>query len=137
MQACMFDASEDRDCEAQGGRRGMRGVGLCEEGACTAREVVGSPGAERAPVRSPSAELGDAVSQQSPWRAETNEIDRQTDRQGEAVVRGGQEVRQAEGRGGSSFRRAVMGVSGMLRATREAADAAAHRAKRFFFRDAG
>ena len=136
-QACMFDAREGRGREAQGGLWGMRSVGLCEEGACATREVVGLHGAERAPGRSPSEALGDAVSQQSPRPAETKEIDRQTDRQNEGVLRGGHEVRQAEGRRESSLRRTVMGVSGMLRATRGAADAAVHRAKRFFFRDTG
>ena len=75
----------------------------------------------------PSEELGDAVSQRSSRPDETNEW----------VLSDGHEVRQAEGRGGSGFRRTVMGVRGMLRATRAAADAAVHRAKRFFFRDAG
>ena len=127
MQACMFDASGGSGCGAQGGLWGVRGVGLCEEGACATREMAGSPGAERAPVRTPSEELGDAVSQRSSRPAETNEM----------ILRDGHEVRQAEGRGGSGFRRTVMGVSGVLRATREAADAAVQRARRFFFRDTG
>ena len=121
MQACMSDVSGGRDCEAQGGRRGMRGVGLCEEGACTTREVVGSPGAERAPVRTPSEELGDASQTSSQTGDET-------------ILRDGQ---QEVGRRGYGFRRLRSEVGGVLRTTREAADAAVRQAKRLFFRDAG
>ena len=37
----------------------------------------------------------------------------------------------------NGFRRVVSGVGGMLRMTREAADAAVQRVKRFYFRDEG
>ena len=44
---------------------------------------------------------------------------------------------RGENGGGGGSRRAVLGVSGVLRTTREVADAAVQRARRFFFRDTG
>ena len=127
VQASTFDGSGRGACEVQGGMRGTGGTGLCEEGACAAWGVTGSPGAGRAPVRTPSVWSGAAVSKASSQVAATEET----------IMRGGYGVCQAEERGGSSFRRAVLGVSGVLRTTREAASATVQRAKRIFFRDTG
>ena len=75
----------------------------------------------------PSVALRVAASQRSSQSAETNET----------ILRDGQGVGQAGERKGIGFRRTVSEVGGVLRATREAADAAVQRAKRFFFRDTG
>ena len=127
MQACTFDGSGGRACEAQGGARGTRGAGLCEEGACAARGVAGSSGAERAPARTSSVEPEVAVTRTSSQSAETTET----------ILRDRHGAYQAEERRGNGFRRVVSGVRGVLRMTREAADAAVQRVKRFYFRDAG
>ena len=89
--------------------------------------VAGSPSAERAPARTPSVEPGVAVSRKSSQSAETTET----------ILRDGHGAYQAEERRGKGFRRVASGVSGVLRMTREAADAMVQRAKRFFFRDEG
>ena len=70
---------------------------------------------------------GVAVSPKSSQLAETNET----------IFRDGQGFCQRGERRESGLRRVVSGVSGVLRTTREVADAAVQRARRFFFRDAG
>ena len=127
VRARTFDGSGDRACEAQAGARDVRGAGFCKEGACAAREVAGSPSAERAPARIPSVEPGVAVSRKSSQSTATTET----------ILRDGHGAYQAEERRGKGFRRVASGVSGVLRMTREAADAMVQRAKRFFFRDEG
>ena len=127
VQAGTFDGSGRGACEAQGGMRGTGGAGLCKEGACAAWGVTGSPDAGRAPACTPCVGSGAAVSTTSSQVAATDET----------ILRGGHGVCQAEERGESGFRRAVLGVSGVLRTTREAASATVQRAKRIFFRDTG
>ena len=73
VRARAYGGSRDRACEAQDGARDARCAGWCKEGACAARGVAGSPSAERAPARTPSVELGDAVSRTSSQSAVTNE----------------------------------------------------------------
>ena len=126
-QAHTFGAGGSRDCKAQGGSRSASGAGWGEEDACAARDVAGSPGVVRARVHPPSVQTGIEASQRSSQSAETNET----------ILRDGQGVYQARGWRERGFRRAVSGVSGALRTTREAAGATVRRAKRLFFRDEG
>ena len=55
----------------------------------------------------------------------------------ETILRDRHGAYQAEERRGNGFRRVVSGVRGVLRMTREAADAAVQRVRRFYFRDEG
>ena len=115
---------------ARSGRgRGMRGV---QGGARRAHALHGEwqahrSGAERAPARTPSVEPEVAVTRTSSQSAETTET----------ILRDRHGAYQAEERRGNGFRRVVSGVGGVLRMTREAADAAVQRVKRFYFRDEG
>ena len=110
--------------EAQGQEGGMRGAGWCEGGSGGARVVANSPGAGRAPPYGPAVEL--AVASQT--SSQTGD---------ETILRDGQGVCQEVGRRGYGFRRLRSEVGGVLRTTREAADAAVRQTKRLFFRDAG
>ena len=105
VQACTSDGDRGWASEAQGRAGGPRGAGSCEDGSDGARIVVGSPGAGRASARTPSVELGVAVSQQSSQSAATNET----------ILRDGHGVCQVEERRGSGFRRATLAVVGPQR----------------------
>ena len=127
MRARAYDGSGDRAGEEREGARDARCAGRCKEDACAARGVAGSSGAERAPARTPSVEPEVAVTRTSSQSAEMTET----------ILRDRHGAYQAEGQRGNGFRRVVTGVGGVLRMTREAADAAVQRVKRFYFRDAG
>ena len=127
VRARAYDGSGDRAGEEREGARDARCAGWCKEDACAARGVAGSSGAERAPARTTSVEPEFAVATTSSQLAETTET----------TLRDGHGAYPAEERRVNGFRLVVSGVRGVLRMTREAADAAVQRVKRFYFRDAG
>ena len=124
VPACTSDGERGGDSEAQGQEGGTRGEGWCEGGSGGARVVANSPGAGRAPPHGPAVEL--AVASQT--SSQTGD---------ETILRDGNGVCQERGRRRYGFRRLRSAVGGVLRTTREAADAAVRQAKRLFFRDAG
>ena len=97
-----------------------------------------TPGAECAPVRTPSEELQDASQTSSQTGEETIlNAGQERERERNYEAHAGQGVCQEVRRRGHGFRRLRSAVGGVLRTAREAADAAVRRAKRVFFRDAG
>ena len=89
-----------------------------------------------APVRTPSDQ--DASQTSSQTREETIlNAGQERERERNYEAHAGQGVCQEVGRRKYGFRRLRSAVGGVLRTTREAADAAVQRARRFFFRDAG